>query len=85
MTKKTTPDLDTSAKINLSFEEAITELDSIVSKMESGQLPLQESLLAFKRGSELLQLCQKKLADADQQILILNDANQLKVYEAKDD
>jgi len=85
MTKKTTPDLDTSAKISLSFEEAITELDSIVNKMESGQLPLEDALQAFKRGSTLLQLCQKTLADVEQQISILNESGQLKAYEAKDD
>ena len=85
MTKKTNPDLDTYTKISLSFEEAITELDSIVNRMESGQLPLEDSLQAFKRGSTLLQLCQKTLADVEQQILILNESGQLKPYEAKDD
>ena len=38
-----------------SFETALAELETIVATMESGQLPLAESLAAYKRGAELLQ------------------------------
>ncbi len=63
-----------------SFEEALAELDTIVIKMESGQLPLEESLAAYRRGTMLLQLCQKSLSEIEQQILILNESNQLQAY-----
>lgn len=53
------------------FEEALAELESIVSGMEAGQLSLEQSLAAYKRGAELLQYCQKALADAQQQVRIL--------------
>ena len=68
-----------------SFESALAELESIVSQMESGQLPLEQSLFAYKRGAELLQFCQKTLADVEQQVRILNEANQLQTYIAPDD
>ncbi len=53
------------------FESALAELESIVAKMEEGQLPLAESLDAYKRGAFLLQYCQAALKDAEQQIEIL--------------
>ncbi|HZX28897.1 MAG TPA: exodeoxyribonuclease VII small subunit, partial [Telluria sp.] len=54
-----------------SFEEAMAELAQLVSQMESGQLPLEASLAAYKRGAELLQYCRQQLADAEQQVKIL--------------
>ena len=44
-----------------SFEAALAELEEIVATMEGGQLPLAESLAAYKRGAELLQYCQTAL------------------------
>jgi exodeoxyribonuclease VII small subunit len=53
------------------FETALAELETIVATMESGQLPLAESLAAYKRGAELLQYCQSTLKDAQAQVQIL--------------
>ena len=53
-----------------SFEAALAELETIVATMEGGQLPLTESLAAYKRGAELLQFCQAALKDAEQQVQI---------------
>jgi exodeoxyribonuclease VII small subunit len=47
--------------------------------MEAGQLPLEDSLLAHKRGMELLQYCQSKLQDAQQQVRLL-EADTLKNF-----
>jgi exodeoxyribonuclease VII small subunit len=63
------------------FETAITELESIVNQMEVGNLSLEASLNAYKRGAELLQFCQKLLTEAEQQVRILNDANKLMAFE----
>jgi exodeoxyribonuclease VII small subunit len=63
------------------FETAILELESIVNQMEAGNLPLEASLQAYKRGAELLQLCQKSLTDAEQQVRILQDSNKLAAFE----
>ena len=63
------------------FEATIAELESIVAQMESGNLPLDQSIQAYKRGAELLQSCQQSLADAEQQVRILTEANKLAVFE----
>ncbi len=55
------------------YETALAELEAIVADMESGQLPLEASLAAYKRGAELLQYCRQQLADAEQQVRILEE------------
>ena len=85
MTKKTNSSLHGSTPSNPSFEDALAELESIVSKIEAGQLPLEESLEAFKRGTVLSQLCQKTLSDVEQQISIMSESGQLQTYEAPDE
>ena len=70
---------------DLSFEDAVRELELIVTQMESNQLPLQEALGAFKRGSALLQHCQKTLTDVEQQIRILNESGELSPFQDRDE
>ena len=53
------------------FESALAELEGLVERMESGQLPLEESLAAYKRGVELTAFCQQKLSAAEQQVKVL--------------
>jgi len=53
------------------FEAALAELEGIVASMEGAQLPLKESLAAYKRGAELVAFCQAALKDAQQEIEIL--------------
>ena len=65
-----------------SFESAMSELDQLVEKMESGQLPLEESISAYERGTQLLQYCETVLKDAEQKIKVL-DAGELKDFDAK--
>ena len=55
------------------FESALAELEKIVASMEAGQMPLEQSLAAYKRGAELLKFCQSALQDAQQQVKILED------------
>lgn len=64
-----------------SFEAALAELEKIVESMEAGQIPLEQSLAAYKRGAELLKFCQAQLQDAQQQVKILED-NVLKSFGA---
>jgi exodeoxyribonuclease VII small subunit len=54
-----------------SFEKALAELEKIVTRMESGNLSLEESLAAHKRGLELAKLCQARLEAAQQQVQVL--------------
>jgi exodeoxyribonuclease VII small subunit len=62
------------------FASAVQELEDIVALLESKQIPLEQSLAAYKRGAELLAFCQHTLADVEQQVRILNDA-QLQAFE----
>jgi exodeoxyribonuclease VII small subunit len=52
----------------LSFEEAIKELTSIVSKIEQGQIPLQDSLEQYERGMALIKHCRTILQQAEKRI-----------------
>ena len=61
------------ASSTLTFETALAELEKIVEAMEEGQMPLEQSLAAYKRGAELLKFCQAQLHDAQQQVKILEN------------
>ncbi len=59
------------AKLPVSFEEALEELERIVQSMEDDVLSLEESLKAYERGVLLTKVCQEKLDAANQQIQVL--------------
>ena len=63
--------MPTTNDVPLTFESALTELEALVTTMETGQLPLKESLAAYKRGAELLAFCQTALRDAQMQVEVL--------------
>ena len=63
MTKEAAAPVD-----SLSFEQAMEELDQLVRKMESGELSLDASISAYRRGAELARYCQGRLANAEQEI-----------------
>ncbi len=68
---------------NLSFEESLTELETIVQNLEQGDLDLEDSMSLFERGLHLSQHNQEKLQSAEQQINILLEKNgkaQLEVF-----
>jgi exodeoxyribonuclease VII small subunit len=75
----------TSELIDVTFEAAVNELETIVSQMESKQLPLQDTLAAFKRGTALLQHCQKTLAEVEQQVRILSDEGKTQALQTYQD
>lgn len=54
------------------FESSIAELEAIVSQLEKGELPLEDSLKQFEKGISLAQKCQKILTQAEQKIEILS-------------
>lgn len=55
---------DTKSIENMSFEEALEELTTLVRKLDSDQANLTEAIGSFERGVELKNHCEKKLADA---------------------
>jgi exodeoxyribonuclease VII small subunit len=64
------------------FEGAIGELESIVKKLEEGDLPLEQSLALYERGVQLSRFCHARLEEAERRIEILNERNQLKAAPA---
>ena len=53
------------------FEDALSTLESIVEKLERGELSLEESLAAFEEGIRLSRICSKRLEEAEKKIEIL--------------
>ena len=64
------------------YEDALGELDRLVIAMEGGQLPLDQLLESYKRGSELLSFCRVRLEAVEQQVKVLEDG-QLKPWIAE--
>jgi exodeoxyribonuclease VII small subunit len=56
-----------------SYESAQQELEQLVARMETGQLPLDDLLQAYQRGAFLISFCKTKLDSIEQQIKILED------------
>ncbi len=52
----------------VSFESALKELEQTVKRLESGDVPLEEAIAAYTKGTELKNHCQKKLEDARLQV-----------------
>ena len=62
-------DNDSSAATDLSrFEETLQELETLVRRLEQGEMPLEESLKAFERGVRLTRECQQSLRAAEQRV-----------------
>jgi exodeoxyribonuclease VII small subunit len=55
----------------LTFEAALAELEKIVTRMESGELSLEQALATHKRGLELARFCQQQLEAAREQVKVL--------------
>ena len=59
------------AKKPLNFEQALGELETLVTAMESGEMSLEESLQAFEQGVKLTRDCQQALTEAEQKVQLL--------------
>ena len=62
-----------------SYEAALEELETLVARLESGQLPLDQLLTGYQRGAELLKFCRDKLQAVENQIKVL-EGNELKPW-----
>jgi exodeoxyribonuclease VII small subunit len=56
---------------DITFEQAVAELEEIVKKLEKGELTLDESISCFQRGVELTKYCSRKLDEAERSITML--------------
>lgn len=66
----------TDKKKPLSFEDALSELESLVDTLEKGELSLADSLKTFERGVELTRSCQEALKDAEQKVRSLSSPDE---------
>jgi exodeoxyribonuclease VII small subunit len=56
-----------------SYEAALEELEQLVSRIESGQMPLEQLLSGYQRGAELLKFCRDRLEAVQDQIKVLDE------------
>lgn len=54
------------------YEQAVAELEQIVSRLSAGNVPLDDSLKLYTRGLELVNLCDGKLTEVEKKISVLN-------------
>lgn len=52
----------------ITFEQAMSELDEIVRKLENGQIPLEEAVKTYEKGMELKKICEEELKNAEMKI-----------------
>ncbi|EAR50617.1 exodeoxyribonuclease VII, small subunit [Oceanicola granulosus HTCC2516] len=52
----------------MSFEEAMKELEAVVGKLEHGEVPLEESISLYERGAALKARCEAKLKEAEEKV-----------------
>jgi exodeoxyribonuclease VII small subunit len=67
-----------------SFEQAMAELAQLVTQMEGGQLPLEASVAAYARGSELVRYCAAQLEKVESQVKVL-EGEMLKPFSTDDE
>ena len=59
---------------DMSFEEALRELEAVVSRLETGDVPLEESIDLYARGAELRTHCDSKLKAAEARVAQISEA-----------
>lgn len=70
-------------KDGFNFEEALEELESLVTSMEEGDLSLEDSLKAFEKGIKLTRECQTALKQAEQKVqVLLNESGETEDLES---
>ena len=62
------------AEKNIDFEKSLDELEKIISKLESNDCTLEESIALFEKGVKYTGECRKALEKAEKKIIMLNDA-----------
>ena len=57
----------------ISFEEAMTKLETEVKKLEGGNMTLEESISAFENAVKLVKICNEKLESAERRVRLLTE------------
>ena len=73
-------------KSEFNFEEALQELERLVSSMEEGELSLEDSMKAFEKGIKLTRECQTALQKAEQKVqILLTEAGETQAFDVEDE
>ena len=76
----------TKQQTEFNFEEALEELERLVSSMEEGELSLEDSMTAFEKGIKLTRECQTALQKAEQKVqILLNESGETQAFDVKDE
>lgn len=71
---------------SLTFEQAMEKLESIVEKLEEGDVPLEEAISYYKQGMELSSLCHNKLKHVENQLTqVLTDNGQVADFSIREE
>ncbi|ALX48040.1 exodeoxyribonuclease VII small subunit [Lentibacillus amyloliquefaciens] len=71
---------------NLSFEEAMAELEKIVEKLEKGDVPLEKAISYYQEGMQLSKVCNDKLSNVQEKMTkIMNEQGQFESFEIQED
>ena len=71
-------------KETITFEQAIEELETIINRLEKGDVPLDETIKLYEKGSELEDFCEKKLQSAEVKIQKINQKTKTKEITIED-
>ena len=67
----------------LTFEEAMQELEKLVDSLDKGNVSLDEAIAAYDRGSQLKDYCQKKLYDAKMKVETIQSSDNIDIVPEK--
>lgn len=68
------------AENKMSVEEAFAQLDKIVERLESEDIPLEESFRVYQKGMELLKYCSEKIDTVEKKMMKLNENGELSEF-----
>tara|TARA_E500000178_G_scaffold353302_1_gene418825 strand:+ start:2385 stop:2606 length:222 start_codon:yes stop_codon:yes gene_type:complete len=63
----------TDSNKNISFEEALKDLEKIVEELNNGDMELEKAITAYEKGMELKNICESKLKNAQQRIELIQN------------
>ncbi|GAB4073499.1 exodeoxyribonuclease VII small subunit [Barrientosiimonas marina] len=71
---------------NLSFEEAMQQLEKIVEKLEQGDVPLEKAISYYQEGMQLSKLCNNKLTNVQEKMTkIMNEHGQYETFDVQEE
>jgi exodeoxyribonuclease VII small subunit len=76
----------TDEKTEISFEEAMKQLEEIVEKLETGEVPLEKAIQYYQEGMKLSKLCSEKLGNVEKQMQqIMNEHGELEPFSVQEE